>query len=50
MLEKIRKQYSDIARTEEDVLSCAMFPQVAPEFIKKRDGLNVREIAVEWLR
>ncbi len=49
-LEKIRKQYSDIARTEEDVLSCAMFPQVAPEFIKKRDGLNVREIAVEWLR
>ena len=49
-LDRIREQYSDIARTEEDVLSCAMFPQVAPKFIKKRDGLNVHEIAVEWVR
>ena len=49
-LDKIKAQYSDIVRTEEDVLSCAMFPQVAPDFIKKRDDLDVYEIAVDWIR
>ena len=49
-LEKIKQEYSDIAKTEEDVLSCAMFPQVAPEFIKRRDDLIVHEIDVEWVR
>jgi oxaloacetate decarboxylase alpha subunit len=49
-LGKIREQYKDIAGSEEDVLSCAMFPQVAPDFIRKRDGLNVHEIQVEWIR
>ena len=49
-LESIREQYSNIAASEEDILSCAMFPQVAPEFIKKRDNLNVKEITVEWCR
>lgn len=48
-LDKIREQYSNIAKTEEDVLSCAMFPQVAPDFITKRDGLNVHEITVDWI-
>ena len=48
-LERIRQQYSDIAKTEEDVLSCAMFPQVAPGFIRRRDDLVVHEIEVEWL-
>ena len=49
-LESIREQYSNIAASEEDILSCAMFPQVAPEFIKKRDNLNVKEISVEWCK
>ena len=49
-LNKIRDQYSDIAKTEEDVLSCAMFPQVAPDFIKRRDDLIVHEIEVVWER
>ncbi len=49
-LDRIREQYSDIAKTEEDVLSCAMFPQVAPDFIKRRDDLIVHEIEVEWIR
>lgn len=49
-LSRIQAQYCDIAKTEEDVLSCAMFPQVAPEFIKRRDNLNVREITVDWIR
>lgn len=48
-LERIREQFSDIATTEEDILSCAMFPQLGPEFIKKRDDLIVHEIEVEWL-
>ncbi len=49
-LNKIRDQYSDIAKTEEDVLSCAMFPQVALDFIKRRDDLIVHEIEVVWER
>ena len=49
-LESIRSQYSDIACSEEDILSCAMFPQVAPEFIKKRDNLTIHDINVEWIR
>ena len=48
-LVRIKQQYSDIAKTEEDVLSCAMFPQVAPEFIRRRDDLVVHEIEVEWV-
>ena len=49
-IDRIKAQYSDIAKTEEDVLSCAMFPQVAPDFIKKRDGLLVYDITIEWIR
>lgn len=49
-IDRIKEQYSDITKTEEDVLSCAMFPQVAPEFIKRRDNLAVREITVDWIR
>ena len=58
-LDRIREQYSEIAKSEEDVLSCAMFPQVAPEFLKKRDAEKapeemaepeVHEIFVEWIR
>lgn len=49
-LESIKEQYSDIARSEEDILSCAMFPQVAPEYIRKRDDDGVREITVDWIR
>lgn len=49
-LDRIKEEYNDIAKTEEDILSCAMFPQVAPQYIRKRDGLDVREISVEWIR
>ena len=48
-MSKIKGQYSDIAKTEEDVLSCAMFPQIAPDFIRRRDDLIVHEIAVDWV-
>ena len=49
-IEKIRKQFGDFVKTDEDVLSCAMFPQIAPDFIKKRDDLIVHDITVEWVR
>ncbi len=59
-METLRASVSDFARSEEDVLSCALFPQVAPGFIKKRDAGGddssegkkkadeVKEIRVIW--
>lgn len=47
-LDVIREKYANVAKSEEDILSCAMFPQVAPDFIRRRDGEFVREISVEW--
>lgn len=48
-LDGIRDTYGDVAKSEEDVLSCALFPQVAPDFIRRRDGELVRDIEVEWV-
>lgn len=47
-MSKIRDEYSILCKSEEDVLSCALFPQVGPEFIKKRDNVDFHEIVVEW--
>ena len=53
-LDKYRAEFADIVRCDEDVLSCAMFPQVAPKFLNFRDNPQptvnenaVREIVVE---
>ena len=37
-LEKYRTEFADIAKSDEDVLSLALFPQVAPKFLAARDG------------
>ena len=37
-LEKYREETKDIAKSEEDVLSYALFPQVAAKFFAERDG------------
>ncbi len=37
-LPKYREEYKDIAKSDEDVLSLALFPQVAPKFLAIRDG------------
>ena len=37
-LEKYRAEFRDIAKSDEDVLSLALFPQVAPKFLAYRDG------------
>ena len=36
-LPKYREEYKDLAKSEEDVLSLALFPQVAPKFINRRN-------------
>ena len=37
-LDKYREECKDIAKSEEDVLSYALFPQVAEKFFAVRDG------------
>ncbi len=37
-VEKYREEFKDIAKSDEDVLSLALFPQVAPKFLAWRDG------------
>ena len=37
-VEKYREEYADIAKSDEDILSLALFPQVAPKFLAYRDG------------
>ncbi|MBR3123865.1 MAG: pyruvate carboxylase subunit B [Mogibacterium sp.] len=44
-MDKIKGEYGWLCKTELDLLSCALFPQVAPDFIRRRD--NVHEIEVE---
>jgi oxaloacetate decarboxylase alpha subunit len=44
-LEKYREEYKDIAKSEEDVLSLALFPQVAPKFLEYRDHPEKRQPA-----
>lgn len=36
-LPKYREEYKDLAKSKEDVLSLALFPQVAPKFINRRN-------------
>ena len=37
-LPKYREEFKEIAKSDEDVLSLALFPQVAPKFLQWRDG------------
>ena len=48
-LEKYRAEAGDLAKCEEDVLSYALFPQVAKKFLEKRNGGGVRTLYVEDL-
>lgn len=47
-MSSIKDEYGYICKSEEDLLSCALFPQVAPQIIKKRNKIDIREITVEW--
>ncbi len=53
-MEKLKNETKGYARTEEDVLSCALFPQVAPEFLKNKyqepEEEKIHEIHVVWDR
>ena len=48
-VEKYRNEYKDLTKSDEDVLSCALFPQVAPKFLAERDRPPVTEPAVREL-
>ena len=48
-LEKYRAEAGDLAKSEEDVLSYALFPQVASKFLAKRNALKADEDAVRTL-
>ncbi len=53
-LDKYREEFKSITKSDEDVLSCALFPQVAPKFLAERDKPKaapdaVRELLVEDL-
>ena len=37
-LEKYRQEYAGVAKSDEDILSLALFPQVAPKFLENRDN------------
>ena len=58
-MEKLRSEKPEYVRTEEDVLSCALFPQVAPGFLMNKYAVTeapapvaekekVHEITVVW--
>ena len=53
-MERLTAETASFARCEEDVLSCALFPQVAPGFLKKKYAPPaeeaVREVNVLWER
>ena len=42
-MESYTKEAGDLARCEEDVLSYALFPQVAPKFLEKRNAPQAQE-------
>ena len=46
-LEKYQEEFKDIAKSTEDVLSLALFPQVAPKFLAYRDGDHSSETPAE---
>lgn len=46
-LPKYREEYKDVAKSEEDVLSLALFPQVAPKFLEYRDRPVQEEVQPE---
>ena len=48
-LEKYRAEAGDLAKSEEDVLSYALFPQVASKFLAKRNAPKADEDAVRTL-
>ena len=45
--EKLKKQYKKIAKTDEDVLSIALFDQVAISFLKRKYGLEAEEFSIK---
>ena len=48
-MDKYREEAKDLAKSEEDVLSYALFPQVAAKFLAERDKVAEPEDEVRTL-
>ncbi|MDD6284368.1 MAG: oxaloacetate decarboxylase subunit alpha, partial [Firmicutes bacterium] len=48
-LDKYREEAKDLAKSDEDVLSYALFPQVAEKFLAKRNAPKTDDNAVRQL-
>ena len=46
-LDKYREEFKAITKSDEDVLSCALFPQVAPKFLEERDRPKTPEATTD---
>ena len=46
-LDKYREEFKAITKSDEDVLSCALFPQVAPKFLEERDRPKTPEVTTD---
>ncbi len=46
-LDKYREEFGAITKSDEDVLSCALFPQVAPKFLEERDRPKATEVTTD---
>ena len=44
--EKLKKEYKKIAKCDEDVLSIALFENIAVDFLKRKYGLKAEEFNV----
>ena len=45
--ERYREEFKAITKSDEDVLSCALFPQVAPKFLEERDRPKTPEATTD---
>lgn len=49
-MDKMREEIKDLARSEEDVISYAMFPQVARRFMQARERGELKKMAEQAMR
>ena len=43
----LKEKYKDLAKSDEDVLSLALFEKVAADFMKKRNAPEKEEVEIE---
>ena len=46
VIAELKKEYKKVAKTDEDVLSIALFENIAVNFLKKKYGLEAEEFNI----